>query len=91
MRGNKLNGKLPASLMNLTQLEILELTGNELAGSIPSWVGTQISSLGSLNLRSNKFVGKIPHELCYLTRLRILDLSNNKLMGDIPKCFDQQL
>ncbi|GJS85394.1 leucine-rich repeat protein [Tanacetum coccineum] len=84
MRGNKL---VAASLMNLTYL-ILELSGNELAGSIPSWIGTKLSSLRLLNLISNHFVGNILQELCYLTHIQILDLSGNKLMGDIPRCFN---
>ncbi|PWA38567.1 leucine-rich repeat protein [Artemisia annua] len=88
LSSNRLEGKLPASLMSLTDLKILELSGNELDGSIPSWVGTKLSSLGLLNLRSNKFSGKIPHEVCYLTYIQILDLSNNKLTGDIPICFN---
>ncbi|GJU58886.1 leucine-rich repeat protein [Tanacetum coccineum] len=84
MHGNKL---VAASLVNLKYLT-LELSGNELDGSIPSWIGTEISSLQLLNLRYNNFVGNIPHKLCYLSHIRILDLSNNKLMGDIPRCFN---
>nr|GEU42981.1 putative leucine-rich repeat protein, plant-type [Tanacetum cinerariifolium] len=87
MRENKLVGKLHSSLMNLTSLEILQLGGNELEGSIPYWLGAELSSLRLLNLRYNNFVGRIPHELCYLKNIHILDVSNNKLFGDIPRCF----
>ncbi|KAI3748953.1 hypothetical protein L6452_12416 [Arctium lappa] len=84
----KLSGRLPASLMNLTNLRFLQLGRNELVGSIPTWFGRELSDLRSLDLRSNNFDGNIPQELCYLTKIRILDLADNNLSGNIPRCFN---
>ncbi|GKE65706.1 leucine-rich repeat protein [Tanacetum coccineum] len=87
MRGNKISGILPDSLMNLTKLEMLQLGRNELVGRIPSWLGINLPSLRLLNFRSNSFDGNIPHQLCYLTTVQILDLADNRLSGNIPRCF----
>ena len=37
---NTLTGPIPAELGNLTNLEWLSLAGNELTGSVPSWLGS---------------------------------------------------
>ncbi|PWA68347.1 leucine-rich repeat protein [Artemisia annua] len=87
MRGNKISGILPDSLMNLTGLEILQLARNELVGRIPTSLGLNLPFLRLLNLRSNNFDGNIPHQLCYLTTVQILDLADNNLSGNIPRCF----
>ncbi|KAL1803484.1 hypothetical protein DCAR_0935185 [Daucus carota subsp. sativus] len=49
----KLKGLLPASLKNLTSLQVLELQNNQLTGSLPSLSG--LSSLQSLLLHNNGF------------------------------------
>nr|XP_043633353.1 receptor-like protein EIX1 [Erigeron canadensis] len=86
LRGNKLSG-IPASLMNLKYLEVLQIGRNELVGSIPKWLGN-LSNLRDLNLRYNNLGGNIPYELCYLTLVQILDVAHNNLSGNIPRCFN---
>ena len=49
----KLTGKLPQTLKNLTSLQVLEVQNNQLSGSVPSLAG--LSSLQSLLLHDNKF------------------------------------
>ena len=39
IRHNRLSGSIPASLGNLSGLELLDLGGNELSGGIPSSLG----------------------------------------------------
>ncbi|XP_076919275.1 receptor-like protein EIX1 [Bidens hawaiensis] len=68
--------------------EILQFATNELVGSIPAWIGTELSNLRILNLRSNNFDGNIAQVLCYLTAIQILDFAHNNLTGNIPRCVN---
>ncbi|ONI13618.1 hypothetical protein PRUPE_4G233600 [Prunus persica] len=64
------------------QLITLFLDGNQLNGTIPSWLGS-LPSLEYLNLRSNQLSGNI---IEFQSRsLSWLDLRNNKLDGLIPR------
>ncbi|XP_035831303.1 receptor-like protein EIX1 isoform X2 [Helianthus annuus] len=87
-QGNKISGRIPYSLMNLSSLSILQLGQNELVGSIPAWFGTKLNLLRIVSLRHNNLEGNIPHELCYLSLTQILDLAHNNLSGNIPRCFN---
>ena len=61
----------------------LDLSGNNLAGLIPSEL-SNLASLTKLNLWYNALVGPIPPELGNLGKLRYLDLGANQLTGSIP-------
>ena len=61
----------------------LELSWNNLTGSIPAEVGN-LAHLQSLFLYSNYLTGPIPPELGNLTRLIDLELQENNLTGPIP-------
>ena len=81
---NKLSGELLSSLRNLTDLDVLDLSYNNLSGQIPAWIGTAFPNLVILNLRSNMFSGRLPSLLSNLSSLHVLDLAQNNLMGKIP-------
>ncbi|ORY45064.1 L domain-like protein [Rhizoclosmatium globosum] len=78
-----LNGTIPVSIGNLTNLEILDLSGNNLSGSIPPEIG-DLKELMILNLARNNFTGEIPGEIGLLTKLKSILLSENELSGPIP-------
>ncbi|QNJ98995.1 leucine-rich repeat domain-containing protein [Constantimarinum furrinae] len=80
---NNLNGKLPASLGNLSKLRILELSFNKLNGEIPAQLG-QLSNLEVLALNANGLSGTIPETLGALSKLKQLHMSSNKLTGTVP-------
>ena len=80
---NALSGTLPASLGNLTHLELLELGGNDLSGSILSELGN-LTNLRSLGLSSNQLSGPLPTWLGNLTHLEALGLNFNQLSGTLP-------
>ncbi|MCH87449.1 receptor-like kinase, partial [Trifolium medium] len=86
LRNNSLEGKLPVSLKNCTNLVMLDLGDNILSGPIPTpyWLGQQLQML---SLRRNQLSGSLPPSLCYLTNIQLLDLSENNLSGRIFKCL----
>ncbi len=61
----------------------LDLSSNQLMGSIPAEVG-DLGSLLNLHLQQNTLSGNIPPELSNLIHLDVLDLSFNQLEGNIP-------
>ncbi|KAA8532492.1 hypothetical protein F0562_032525 [Nyssa sinensis] len=87
LHNNRFHGKLPFSLQNLTNLKVLDLGENDLADTIPPWIGEKLYNLKFLNLKSNKFNGDIPIEICRLSDLQLLNLAQNNITGNIPHCF----
>ncbi|KAL3530543.1 hypothetical protein ACH5RR_009865 [Cinchona calisaya] len=82
---NLLEGSLPSSLCNLSNLEYLLLSGNSMTGPIPHCFSNISSQLKVLDLRKNGFHGKIPTNFPEGNQLRNLGLNGNKLEGPIPK------
>ncbi len=76
-----LTGSLPTALNSLTGLRSLDLSGNQLTGSIPDL--SALTSLTHLLLSRNQLTGSIP-DLSALTSLTHLLLSRNQLTGSIP-------
>lgn len=64
-------------------LEILDVSSNNLTGSLSNW--TQFQRLTMLNFGNNSLVGSVPSELGNYPKLVTLDLSSNKLAGSIPR------
>tara|TARA_R110002050_G_scaffold49752_6_gene115348 strand:+ start:3081 stop:3767 length:687 start_codon:yes stop_codon:yes gene_type:complete len=83
---NNLDGTLPSTIGQLTQLLYLHLWSNALHGTIPSEVGT-ISTLLHLYVNSNMMRGELPSEVGNLASLEHLFLSNNYFTGKIPDSF----
>ncbi len=81
---NRLSGKIPAELGNLTNLEFLSLNFNQLSGEIPAELGS-LSNLTDLSLEANRLSGDIPAGLGSLANLTRLYLINNQLSGEIPE------
>ncbi|KAJ6835176.1 putative leucine-rich repeat receptor-like protein kinase [Iris pallida] len=67
----------------LSQVTSLDLSGNNLYGTIPRELGS-LRGLMSLNLSRNHLNGEIPKEVGSMQSLESLDLSRNDLSGAIP-------
>ncbi|XP_020591893.1 LRR receptor-like serine/threonine-protein kinase GSO1 [Phalaenopsis equestris] len=66
------------------KMTILDITNNQLSGSIPKWV-ENMKNLIFLYLGNNQFDGLIPQSLGQLTNLAILGLSSNNLHGSLSE------
>ncbi|XP_062151280.1 inactive LRR receptor-like serine/threonine-protein kinase BIR2 [Alnus glutinosa] len=84
LRDMKLSGSVPESLKYCGSLQNLDLSLNDLNGTIPPKTCDWVPFLVTLDLSSNGFHGPIPPELSKCQYLNSLMLSDNKLSGTIP-------
>lgn len=71
--------QIPASVFGQTNLVELNVSHNELSGSIQSQIG-QLKNLRILNASYNQMTG-VPAEIGQLRNLEVLNLSYNQLTG----------
>ncbi|MBU1202680.1 leucine-rich repeat domain-containing protein [Patescibacteria group bacterium] len=71
--------KIPEYVFSQTKLESLNVSGNNLTGSIQAEI-RHLQNLRVLNASNNQMTG-VPAEIGQLSKLEILDLSNNQLTG----------
>ncbi|KAK9165525.1 hypothetical protein Scep_000716 [Stephania cephalantha] len=83
LRSCSVSGVIPSTFRNLSNLNSLLLSRNNLTGIIPSTLGA-LSSLSLLDLGHNSFTGSIPSSFANFGNLSSLDLSFNFLSGSIP-------
>jgi hypothetical protein len=79
-----LEGIIPESIGDLTNLQVLHIFNNQLTGEIPESIGN-LTNLEVLQLNDNNLLtGEIPDSIGNLTNLNYLNLSNTDLTGEIP-------
>jgi hypothetical protein len=95
LNNNKLEGKMPMSLVNCHMLQVLDLGNNLIVDTYPEWLGV-LPLLKVLVLKSNCFNGPIDYYGMnkqmhhFFAGLQVLDLSSNYFNGSIPTLFFKQ-
>ena len=79
-----LTGEVSEELGDLSNLEVLSLSGNQLTGEIPTELGA-LSNLEVLFLSGNQLTGEVPTGLGNLSSLERLSLISNQLTGELPE------
>nr|KJB22512.1 hypothetical protein B456_004G051800 [Gossypium raimondii] len=87
LSNNNLSGELPRWIWNVSNLNALAVSNNQLKGLITMELIGTLSALSVFLLKANYFIKKILIEICKLYSLSIIDLSQNKLSGSIPSCW----
>ncbi|KAF2284803.1 hypothetical protein GH714_030660 [Hevea brasiliensis] len=82
---NKLVGKVSALLCNLSALETLDLSFNNLSGRLPHCLGNLGDSLSLLDLRRNNFNGSVPSTWRNGCKLKMISISYNQFQGQVPR------
>ncbi|XP_063943472.1 receptor-like protein 7 [Daucus carota subsp. sativus] len=86
LHSNMLNGSLPAFICDSSNLEILNLSNNNLSGVLPD-CSKKLTSIRVFDLRMNKIQGNIPATLSNFRSLETINLNGNNLQGRIPSSF----
>ena len=82
---------LPKELFTTMQdLQILDLSHNELGGTLATEIG-KLAALEGLYIGDNSFNGQIPTEIGQLSRLMNLYTHNNELTGPVPSTIGNLL
>ncbi|KAM3750019.1 hypothetical protein ACB098_04G005800 [Castanea mollissima] len=84
-----LKGKFPRGLVDCSELIILDLSGNEISGSIPRDISKILPAVEVLKLSNNNLSGEIPSSMGNCSNLEVLILDNNRLTGQIPQQLNQ--
>ncbi|XP_030519818.2 receptor-like protein 9DC3 [Rhodamnia argentea] len=82
---NMIIGKIPSLLCNATELQLIDLSNNNLTGSLPWCLVNFSTSLSILNLRMNRLEGTIPQSFSPRNSLMTLDFSQNRFEGMLPQ------
>jgi Leucine-rich repeat (LRR) protein len=85
LSGCKLDSSIisgPNFLGTQSHLHTLDLSNNNLTGSIPSWINTK--TLAYLNLANNSLVGTLDLIWKYQSNVEMIDISMNSFIGQLP-------
>ncbi|XP_072996575.1 uncharacterized protein [Typha latifolia] len=78
-----------SSLTNCTQLEMLNLDKNSLAGELPTSIANLSTRIQRLTFGQNQLTGALPPGIGNLLNLNTLGLQQNNFTGSIPDSFSK--
>ncbi|CAJ1948494.1 unnamed protein product [Sphenostylis stenocarpa] len=81
---NLLSGNLQLSSIR-QDITCLDISDNNISGSLPEDIGTFLPMIRRLNLSMNNFGGSIPTSISKMQGLSSLDLSHNHFSGELPE------
>ncbi|KAK3011536.1 hypothetical protein RJ639_011576 [Escallonia herrerae] len=84
LSGMGLKGEFPVGVANCASLTGLDLSSNNIYGTIPSNISKLVEFVTTLDLSSNDLSGEIPVNLSGCSYLNVLKLDSNQLTGQIP-------
>ncbi|KAI6697622.1 hypothetical protein NL676_017741, partial [Syzygium grande] len=79
---NRLSGGISPLICNLSSIQMIDLSDNNLTGFLPQCLSNLSGTLEVMSLQSNNFIGKIPQ---LNGNFHMIDLSYNKLHGPLPR------
>ena len=82
---NSFTGKISELICNMSSLQVLDLSINNLSGSLPQCLHNFGDSLLILDLRRNTFEGSIPQTWTNGSKLMMINFSQNKFQGLLPR------
>lgn len=83
---NNLTGEIPASICEVKSLQVLDLSSNNMSGTLPPCFGDLINSLLTLDLGRNNFHGTLMMNVfMHGSQLESIDLSENHFTGQLPR------
>ncbi|XP_047057198.1 receptor-like protein EIX2 [Lolium rigidum] len=93
---NSISGVIPSSFCKLIDLHFIDISRNNLSGSIPDCslntsAAANVRPLSVLNLRDNNLSGEFPSLLQNFQQLVFLDLTNNQFFGELPAWVGNKL
>ncbi|XP_030967032.1 receptor-like protein 7 [Quercus lobata] len=84
-KSNTLTGQISPLFCNLSSIEVLDLSHNNLSGMLPHCLDNLSKFLLVLSLRNNDFHGILPTAYMEGSTLKVMDVSYNQLEGQIPR------
>ncbi|CAD6263394.1 unnamed protein product [Miscanthus lutarioriparius] len=78
------SGVVPESFPGLEQLEVLDLSMNNLAGVVPPGFGGKFQKLMTLDLSQNGPSGPFPEEIARCSMLQRFEVHDNAFTGELP-------
>ncbi|KAK2979856.1 hypothetical protein RJ640_026598, partial [Escallonia rubra] len=78
---------IPATIFNISTLQILSAISNQLSGTLPLYASHQLANLKVLYLGNNSLTGNLPDSISNASKLTSLYLLANNFSGIIPNSF----